>query len=215
MFIQQYFGVKLKDVQQVVARAVGLASNCRIVKSRGFGKTWLIAWCAVAIAVLYPGTSIGVVSATAAQATLVLKKIKKFTRQYPILAGEMIPTGKDYVRLSKDKGYCEFLNGSSIESFSISTVVGERTKVLIVDEAPRANEQDIKKNAEPTLNTTRDCCIQGGYEDFSSKIIFITSACLKNNFFYHDFEASYKAMRAGDPKTFACALNWQSAVRCG
>lgn len=89
----------------------------------------------------------------------------------------MISTGKDFVRISKDKGYCEVLNGSSIESFSISQVVGERTKVLIVDEAPRANEQDIKKNAEPTLNTTRDCCIQGGYDDFSSKIIFITSPC--------------------------------------
>lgn len=177
MFIQQYFGVKLKDTQQVVARAVGLASNSRVVKSRGYGKTWLIAWCAVAIAILYPGTQIGVVSATAAQATLVLKKIKRFTRQYPILAGEMVPTGKDFVRISKDKGYCEFLHGSSIESFSISQVVGERTKVLIVDEAPRANEQDIKKNAEPTLNTTRDCCIQGGYDDFSSKIIFITSPC--------------------------------------
>lgn len=205
----------MKDVQQVVARAVGLASNCRIVKSRGFGKTWLIAWCAVAISILYPGTSIGVVSATAAQATLVLKKIKKFTRQYPILAGEMVSTGKDFVRISKDKGYCEFLNGSSIESFSISQVVGERTKVLIIDEAPRANEQDIKKNAEPTLNTTRDCCIQGGYDDFSSKIIYITSACLKNNFFYRDFVKSYEEMKAGDPHNFACVLNYQSAVRCG
>ena len=215
VFIQQYFGVKLKDTQQVIARAVGLASNSRIVKSRGYGKTWLIAWCAVAIAILYPGTSIGVVSATAAQATLVLKKIKKFTRQYSILAGEMVSTGKDFVRISKDKGYCEFLNGSSIESFSINQVVGERTKVLIIDEAPRANEQDIKKNAEPTLNTTRDCCIQGGYDDFSSKIIYITSACLKSNFFYRDFVKAYEAMRSGDPTSFACVLNYQSAVRCG
>lgn len=215
VFIMQYFGVKLKDVQQVIARAIGLARNARIVKSRGFGKTWLVAWCAVAIAILYPGTSIGVVSATAAQATLVHKKIKRFTRQYPALAAEMVPTGRDLVRLSKEKGYCEFLNGSQIESFSISTVVGERTKVLIVDEAPRADENDIKKNAEPTLNTTRDCCIQGGYEDFASKIIFITSACLKNNFFYRDFVQSYEAMKAGDPKSFACALNYQSAVRCG
>lgn len=207
--------MKLKDVQKVVARAVGRAVNSRIVKSRGYGKTWLIAWCAVAIAVLYPGTSVGVVSATAAQATLVLKKIKKFTRQYPALAGEMIVTGKDYVRVAKDKAYCEFLNGSSIESFSINQVVGERTKVLIVDEAPRANEEDIKKNAEPTLNTTRDCCIQGGYEDFSSKVIYITSACLKNNYFYRDFAKSFEAMKNGDPRYFACALNYQSAVRCG
>ena len=207
--------MKLKDTQQVIARAVGLASNSRIVKSRGYGKTWLIAWCAIALCILYPGTSVGVVSATAAQATLVLKKIKKFTRQYPILALEMASTGKDFVRISKDKGYCEFLNGSSIESFSINQVVGERTKILIIDEAPRANEQDIKKNAEPTLNTTRDCCIQGGYDDYSSKIIYITSACLKSNFFYRDFVKSYEAMKNGDPTSFACCLNYLSAVRCG
>lgn len=73
----------LKDVQKVCARAIGRAINIRIVKSRGFGKTWLLAWCAIALAVLYPNTSIGVVSATAAQATLVLKKIKKFVVQYP------------------------------------------------------------------------------------------------------------------------------------
>lgn len=124
-------------------------------------------------------------------------------------------SGRDYVRISRDKGVCDFKNGSTIESFSISTVVGERTKVLIIDEAPRANEHDIKKNAEPTLNTTRDCCIQGGYDDFSSKIIFITSACLKNNFFYKDFVAAYEAMKGGDPRYFACALNYKSAVRCG
>lgn len=207
--------MKLKDVQQVCARAIGLAVNSRIVKSRGFGKTWLVAWCAIAIAILYPGTPIGVVSATAQQATLVLKKIKKFVTQYPGLAQEMKLSGRDYVVVSKDKGYCEFLNGSSIESFSITTVVGERTKVLIVDEAPRANEHDIKKNAEPTMNTTRDCCIQHNYDDFDSKVIYITSACLKNNYFYRDFVKSYEAMKNGDPRYFACALNYQSAVRCG
>lgn len=215
MFLEQYFGVKLKDVQKVAARAIGTADNSRIVKSRGFGKTWLIAWCAIAIAVLYPGTPIGVVSSTAAQATLVLKKIKKFTTQYPMLTKEMRYSGKDYVRISKDKGYCEFLNGSTIESFSITTVVGERTKVLIVDEAPRANEQDIKKNAEPTMNTTRDCCIQHGYEDFNSKVIYITSACKKNNYFYVDFVKSFEEMKKGNPRHFACALNYHSAVRCG
>ena len=205
----------MKDVQKVCARAIGRAQNIKIVKSRGFGKTWLIAWCAVALAILYPGTTIGVVSATAAQATLVLKKIKRFVRQCPALAGEIRQTGRDPVVVRSDKGMCEFYNGSVIESFSITQVVGERTKILIVDEAPRANEHDIKKNAEPTLNTTRDCCIQHGYEDFSSKIISITSACLKNNYFYKDFVSSYEAMKNGSSRHFACALSYRSAVRCG
>lgn len=144
-----------------------------------------------------------------------LKKIRKFAQQNSILAAEMKWVGRDLVRVSNNKAQCEFLNGSSIESFSITQVVGERTKILIIDEAPRANEQDIKKNAEPTLNTTRDCCIQHGYSDFSSKIISITSACLKNNYFYKDFVAAYEAMKNGDPRYFAVALNYRAAVRCG
>lgn len=83
-----------------------------------------------------------------------------------------------------------FKNGSSIESFSINTVVGERAKVLIIDEAPRADKATVDKNATPVLRTTRDVCIQNGYEDFDSKVVSITSACLKSNYFYVDFMKS-------------------------
>lgn len=144
-----------------------------------------------------------------------LKKVRRFAQQNSALANEIKMNGRDLVRINISKSICEFKNGSSIESFSINQVVGERTKILIVDEAPRANEQDIKKNAEPTLNTTRDCCIQNGYEDFASKIISITSACLKNNYFYRDFTSAYEAMKNGNPRYFACALNYRAAVRCG
>lgn len=40
VFIQQYFNVVLKDVQAVIARAIGNSTNIKLVQSRGFGKTW-------------------------------------------------------------------------------------------------------------------------------------------------------------------------------
>ena len=76
-----------------------------------------------------------------------LKKVRRFAQQNAALANEIKMNGRDLVRINISKSICEFKNGSSIESFSINQVVGERTKILIVDEAPRANEQDIKKNA--------------------------------------------------------------------
>lgn len=174
-----------------------------------------MAWCCIAMCVLYPNTRVAVVSATADQATLVLKKVKQFVTIYPQLQRELKLTGRDYVTVSNDKAKCEFVNGSGIESFSITRVVGERAKILVIDEAPRASEHDVNKNATPVLNTTRDICIQHGFEDFDSKVVSITSACLKSNYFYTEFMKAMKEMLAGNEKYFCSALDWRSAVRVG
>ena len=47
-----------------------------VVKSRGYGKTWLTALCCIAMGVLYPGSLIAVVSGTAEQATLMSKRFR-------------------------------------------------------------------------------------------------------------------------------------------
>lgn len=134
---------------------------------------------------------------------------------YPELLPQIRMVGREPVVVSKEKGVCWFKNGSKIESYSLSAVVGERAKVLIVDEAPKASEQEVKKNATPVMNYTRDICLQHGYEDFDSKLISITSACLKSNYFFKDFVETLQDMRNGNTKAFACALNYESAVRVG
>lgn len=207
--------VKLKDTQQVIARACGNATNIKLVKNRGYGKSWLVAWIAIALALLYPDTPIAVVSATAQQATIVLRKIRSFVDMYPELLPQIRIVGREPVVISKEKGVCWFKNGSKIESYSLSAVVGERAKILIIDEAPKASEQEVKKNATPVMNYTRDICLQYGYEDFDSKLISITSACLKSNYFFKDFVETLNDMRAGNKKAFACALNYESAIRVG
>lgn len=215
MFITNVLRVKLKDTQQVIARACGNATNIKLVKSRGYGKSWLVAWIAIALALLYPDTPIAVVSATAQQATIVLRKIRSFVDMYPELLPQIKMVGREPVVVSKEKGVCWFKNGSKIESYSLTAVVGERAKILIVDEAPKASEQEVKKNATPVMNYTRDICLQHGFEDFDSKLISITSACLKSNYFFKDFVDTLNDMRSGNKKAFACALSYESAVRVG
>ena len=62
-----------------------------VVKSRGYGKTWLTALCCIAMGVLYPGSLIAVVSGTAEQATLIVKKIQDyFTPQSGNHAGDSV-----------------------------------------------------------------------------------------------------------------------------
>lgn len=215
IFLMEVLKVKLKDTQQVIARACGNGTNIKIVKSRGYGKSWLTAWIVIAIAILYPNTPIAIVSATASQANIVLRKIRSFVDTYPELLPQIKMVGREPVVINQEKGYVYFKNGSKIESYTLTRIVGERAKVLVIDEAPKASEQDIKKGASPVTNYTRDICLQYGYEDFDSKIISITSACLKSNYFFKDFEETYNDMKAGNKKAFACALDYKSAVRVG
>lgn len=215
-FIEDYLKVKLKPFQRVDARIFGLYQNIDLVKSRGAGKTWLVAVCCIAIAILYPGSLIAVISSTAEQATLVLKKIEEKFIGYPDILREIDSSRHNHpVQLSVNKGVCRFKNGSKIESYSLGTFRGNRAKILICDEAPEIKKADLDAVAKPVTNETRDICIQRNIDDYDSKIISITSACLKNNYFYESFMKILKDMAAGDKRRFAWAMSYQEAVRAG
>lgn len=203
-------------MQKVEARAFGNCDTLYLVQSRGFGKTWLVAICCIAMAILYPGSLIAVVSGTAEQATLVLKKIDDYFCRNENIMREIEPSNRNtYVRINQAKGVCKFKNGSKIESYSIGTFRGNRAKIIVIDEAPEVKQVDLDAIVKPVRNCTRDNCVQFGIKDYASKMVSITSACLKSNYFYTSFVNMLKSMSEGDKTCFACALNYQSAVRCG
>ena len=215
-FIEEYFKIKLKPQQRVDARIFGNTQNADFVKNRGAGKTWLIAICCIAMGVLYPGSLIAVISSTAEQATLVLKKIDEKFIGYPDVLREIDCTRHNHpVQLSLNKGVCLLKNGSKIESYSMGTFRGNRAKILICDEAPDIKKSDLDAVAKPVTNETRDICIQRGIQDYDSKIISMTSACLKNNYYYTGFVGKLKRMAKGDRTVFAWAMSYTEAVREG
>lgn len=219
VFIIKYLGIKLKSTQRPIARAIGNGDEISIVKSRGYGKTWLLAVCACALAILYPGSPIRVISQSLNQAALILGKIEtELLPYYPALRNEVKYANKNQA-LSKSSGRvtCAFTNGSFITTNSLKTITGERTKFLIVDEAPKINDDMYKKNARPTLNYRRPVCHKAKvfFEDYSSKVVKITSASYKNTQFYKDFLTTLKGMANGNKGMYAFALNWESALRVG
>lgn len=216
VFIEEYFKIKLKDVQKVEARMFGNCETLYFVQSRGFGKTWLTAICCLAMGVLYPGSLIAVISGTAEQATLVPKKIDTYFAKNPEVLREIdMSTNRNPVQLTQNKGVCKQKNGSRIESYSLGTFRGNRAKIIVIDEAPEVKEEDLEAIAKPVRNTTRDNCIQLGFPDYPSKIISITSACLKSNYFYTAFVSTLKRIADGDTSCFACALDYKAAARVG
>ena len=215
VFIEEYFHIRLKDTQRVVARQFGNADTLMVVKSRGYGKTWLTALCCIAIGVLYPGSLIAVVSGTAEQATLIVKKIQDYFIRNPEIMREIQCDGHRPVQLSRNKGICTLKNGSKIESYSVGTMRGNRAKIMVIDESPEVKADDLDAVIGPVRNTKRDICHQRGIRDYDSKTISITSACLKSNYFYAMFMGALKEFSRGSTSNFACALDYRSAARVG
>ena len=186
-----------------------------VVKSRGYGKTWLTALCCIAMGVLYPGSLIAVVSGTAEQATLIVKKIQDYFIRNPEIMREIQCDGHRPVQLSRNKGICTLKNGSKIESYSVGTMRGNRAKIMVIDESPEVKADDLDAVIGPVRNTKRDICHQRGIADYPSKTISITSACLKSNYFYAMFVGTLRDFAKGNTGSFACALDYHSAARVG
>lgn len=186
-----------------------------VVKSRGYGKTWLTALCCIAMGVLYPGSLIAVVSGTAEQATLIVKKIQDYFIRNPEIMREIQCDGHRPVQLSRNKGVCTLKNGSKIESYSVGTMRGNRAKIMVIDESPEVKADDLDAVIGPVRNTKRDICHQRGIADYPSKTISITSACLKSNYFYAMFISALRDFAKGSTGNFACALDYRSAARVG
>lgn len=186
-----------------------------VVKSRGYGKTWLTALCCIAMGVLYPGSLIAVVSGTAEQATLIVKKIQDYFIRNPEIMREIQCDGHRPVQLSRNKGICTLKNGSKIESYSVGTMRGNRAKIMVIDESPEVKVDDLDAVIGPVRNTKRDICHQRGIADYPSKTISITSACLKSNYFYAMFVSALRDFAKGSTGSFACALDYRSAARVG
>ena len=217
MFIEDAFApVKLTPVQHVIARGIGNATTSAVVAPRGYGKTWLTAFIAVSLGCLYPGTSILVVAPTADQATRIAEKIRDLCNENENFRNEIKPTNaKTYVSISKDSSSVTLKNGSTIESVAIASARSRRAKLVIVDEARDVDMKILGNVVKPTRNETRYNARAYGFEDFDSKIIYITSACPKSFEFYKEFERIVQRRAHGDKSYFACVLHYKTPIAEG
>lgn len=213
-FIEDAFKpIKLTPVQHVITRGIGNAVTSAIVAPRGYGKTWLIGNVSVSLGSLYPGSKILVVAPTADQATRVAEKIRDLCNENPNFANEIKPTNaRTYVSISKDSSSVTLKNGSTIESVAIGSARSRRAKMVIVDEARDVDMEILRSVVLPTRNETRYNPRAYGFDDFPSKLIYITSACPKSFEFYKEYERIVQYMAKGDRRYFACALHYRTPI---
>jgi len=216
-FIEDAFApIKLTPTQRVIARAIGNNNTSAVIASRGYGKTWLLSIIGLALGVLYPGSNVLVVAPTAHQATLAGGKLRDLANQNTNLANEIAATNaRTYVQISKDSSRCSLKNGSSFESTAIESCRGKRAKMVLADEARDIDMDTLQAVVMPTRNETRYNCRAYGFQDFPSKLVYISSACPKSLKFYEEFEKIVQRMATGEPGYFACILDYHTPIKEG
>jgi len=217
MYVEDaYAPTKLTPVQHVIVRGIGNAVTSAIVAPRGYGKTWMLANISVSLGSLYPGTKILVVAPTADQATRIAEKIRDLANENENFANEIKMTNaKTYVSIAKDSSTCTLKNGSIIESVAIGSARSRRAKLVIVDEARDVDMDVLRSVVLPTRNETRYNPRSYEFEDFPSKLVYITSACPKSFAFYKEFERIVQERAHGNLDYFVCVLDYHTPIREG
>ena len=150
VFIEDYFSVegapiKFEDFQKCIVRAAG---NCVILKdneSRGLGKTWKMGWILFALAVLYPESKILIVSNSVAQAINTISYIDTLANNNDNMKREI----DGNIKITNDYAEIKLRNGSKIKAKAMGkngiNLLGERAKIIFVDEAVLVNDYVITK----------------------------------------------------------------------
>ena len=208
--------IKLTRVQHVIMREFGNCRDTQLDCSRGFGKSWLAIVGAFTLGVLYPGSNILVVSATAQQAAVVLTKLKQLIDQNANIRNEISTTSsRSYISISKDSAKCTLKNGSVIESGAIDSLRSRRAKIIIVDESRDIDQAKLDAIVSPIKNETRYNARTYGFKDYISKTITLSSACEKNNPYFDSFMKTVKKMSEGNKQYCAFAFDYNAAVANG
>lgn len=207
IFAEEYLGIKLKFFQKCMLYLMGRYRIIVFIMCRGAGKSFTISIFAISMALLYPNSEIMIASLTLNQASLIIKE--KLDKE---LCGELALSPilkylKDNKYISfkydKDKAECKIKNGSKI----FSAVCGEesrgnRSTILIVDEARLVKKKDVDQILIPTLRPrVYPARLKLEYADWleEPKQIFLSSAKTKdswlykfmiktvNNFYHHNY----------------------------
>lgn len=213
-FIKEYFGIKLKQFQEILICEMFNAGCVCFIGCRGISKTWTTSLFASTKCVLYPGTACVVASATRKQARELIAKIEKdFMPKYPMFALEVEEiTNNAYNTIVK------FRNGSTIEVVTANQNARcGRANLLIIDEARMVDKHIIDSVLKKFMTSSR----HAGYMDLDkykdlpmerNQEMYLTSGWYSSHWIYNLFKDYAAGMIVGK-NYFAAALPYQLSIK--
>lgn len=226
-FATDILKVNLYPFQKLILRACAKYGSCMLIMSRGLGKSWLMALYAVIYAILYPKSQIGVVSGTLKQSKILIENyiVGKFMLN-PNIGNEI-----ECKKSPQGEARVEFKNGSNIFSIALNqsqagdSARGNRTNLVLVDEARGVKDSIISLVVEPMGNNKRENLII--QEEFAkaidptikiretNKIMYMSSAWFKTSDLYKRFLLYYEKMSEGSKDYFVTSLDYVVGIKSG
>lgn len=197
-FVQHYFGIKLYPYQILWIWAMGIKDSFFTVAARSNAKSWLIGVYATARCVLYPNSSVVIVSSTMAQAAIIIgEKIQSLYNNYPNVQREI-----SNITSGLNKHEVTFYNGSKIKvAASRESARGLRATFIIVEESRLVDKSILDEIIRPFkyIRPTpfKDMREYANLPSEEAKEMHITSAHYTSGWWYKETLISIKNMLLG------------------
>lgn len=213
----------LYPFQRLMLRAMATHNNSMLICCRGLTKSYITAIFAVAMAILYPGINIGIVSGTAGQARMVI--IQKILGE--LYQNDNVKREIKESKTSPQDCSVTFNNNSVIRAFSLgvsqqnSSARGWRFQIVLVDEARLVKRKVLEDVVIPMTKTRRqnnNYAMQNWPDEAQleePKMLYMSSAWYRTCELYQTFLEFYNQMSAGNKRYFVCSLDYNVGVQQG
>lgn len=211
-FVEHYFQIELHPYQKIWIYLMGTRDSFVTIASRAAAKSWLVGVFACAIAVLYPNSSVVVVSSTKEQAGVIVEeKIKSLQENYPNLAREI-----SNITTNMNKYQIDFHNGSVIKVVaSRESARGKRSTFTIYEEFRLIDKSVLDSVIRPFAYIRPTPYLKNKeWENYGEepKEVFISSAYYKSMWWYDETKKNIKDMLRGLNSGFI-AFDLRVAIR--
>lgn len=213
--------INLYPFQRLILRAMARHQESMFIASRGLGKSYLSAVFFICTACLYKGIKLGIASGKGQQArNVIIQKVKGELFKNENVAREIVN-----IKTNSDDCVVHFKNGSEIRAIVLGhdgeSARSWRFHQLLIDEARLVKDSITNEILTPMTKTKRQTMIDLSMKFGNNlpvekgKIIYISSAYLKNCDLYSRFMTHYKEMTEGKQDYFVCTLPYQVGVNAG
>ncbi|MCA1025680.1 hypothetical protein LCM23_06220 [Cytobacillus kochii] len=213
--------INLYPFQRLILRSMARHKESMFIASRGLGKSYLSAVFFICVAILYKGIKLGIASGKGQQArNVIIQKIKGELFKNENVAREIVN-----IKTNSDDCVVHFKNGSEVRAIVIGhdgeSARSWRFHQLLIDEARLVKDSIMEEILVPMTKTKRQTMIDLSMKYGNDlpvekgKIIYISSAYLKNCSLYDRFTNHYNKMLEGKKDYFVCTLPYQVGVNAG
>lgn len=218
-FVEKIFRIRLLDHQRAEFYGLWACKKGVLLCSRGSGKTFVLALYMAVRAILFPSQRINIVNTSAKQAQdsfnkladIARKNIQTLTGVSDVLMNEVMKpnSANDGFKGDSKRMECHFYNGSQIvtSTGTEKTVVGERSTLLVFDEAGGIPDGMYNKiepfaatNSQFKTGTKLDASVYP--DDIPNQMIYIGSATSTDTHFYAVYKECALEMMMGHTDAF-------------